>query len=170
MAFWGATHSKRKTRRRIACGPRIDAQRAIRDLNERRTRRHCARTEKPRAPPPGFRPSHHCMRCSFGTGINTGLATGRTDGLGRAHFELHRFRARSEFASRRKVFPAAAASSSATRPYNIAARRPGAGLDLPRMLPSRSGHRDAVRIYEVPWQTPPAKMILCRRFFLVKSP
>ena len=81
----------------LACEAAIDAQRAILALNERRLAQNPAREIENHVRIAAGLPPGRCMwRCSFGTGINTGMVTAGLMGSDAPYFQLHGFRPRGE--------------------------------------------------------------------------
>jgi class 3 adenylate cyclase len=147
MAFWGApTPNERHASDCVWAA--IDAQRAIRDLNERRTAQNTVRETENRARlSAGMPPKPPLRALQLGTGINTGLAT-----VGLMGSDAHIL---NYTVFGREVNLAIISDTT----YNHLLREdPALASTCIEMFPvTVKGIRDAVRIYEVPWQTPPAK-------------
>ena len=159
MAFWGAPTPNEKHASDCVWAA-IDAQRAIRDLNERRTTQNTARETENRArlsagmPP---KPPLHALQ--LGTGINTGLATVGLMGSDAHILNYTVFGREVNLASRLESVSGSGRIIISNTTYNHLLREdPALASTCLEMLPvTVKGIRDAVRIYEVPWQTPPAK-------------
>jgi class 3 adenylate cyclase len=159
MAFWGApTPNERHASDCVWAA--IDAQRAIRDLNERRTAQNTARETENRArlsaglPP---RPPLHALQ--LGTGINTGLATVGLMGSDAHILNYTVFGREVNLASRLESISGSGRIIISNMTYNHLLREdPALASTCIEMSPvTVRGIRDAVQIYEVPWQTPTAK-------------
>jgi class 3 adenylate cyclase len=159
MAFWGApTPNERHSSDCVRAA--IDAQRAIRDLNEKRAAQNNARETENRArlsaglPP---RPPLHALQ--LGTGINTGLATVGLMGSDAHILNYTVFGREVNLASRLESVSGSGRIIISNTTYNHLLREApplaSACIEMPPV--TVRGIRDAVRIYEVPWQTPPAK-------------
>jgi class 3 adenylate cyclase/CHASE2 domain-containing sensor protein len=159
MAFWGAPTPNEKHASDCVWAA-IDAQRAIRDLNERRTTQNTARETENRArlsagmPP---KPPLHALQ--LGTGINTGLATVGLMGSDAHILNYTVFGREVNLASRLESVSGSGRIIISNTTYNHLLREdPALASTCLEMFPvTVKGIRDAVRIYEVPWQTPPAK-------------
>ena len=159
MAFWGAPTPNEKHASDCVWAA-IDAQRAIRDLNERRTTQNTAHETENRArlsagmPP---KPPLHALQ--LGTGINTGLATVGLMGSDAHILNYTVFGREVNLASRLESVSGSGRIIISNTTYNHLLREdPALASTCLEMLPvTVKGIRDAVRIYEVPWQTPPAK-------------
>jgi class 3 adenylate cyclase/CHASE2 domain-containing sensor protein len=159
MAFWGApTPNERHASDCVWAA--IDAQRAICDLNERRTAQNTARETENRArlsaglPP---RPPLHALQ--LGTGINTGLATVGLMGSDAHILNYTVFGREVNLASRLESISGSGRIIISNMTYNHLLREdPALASTCIEMSPvTVRGIRDAVQIYEVPWQTPTAK-------------
>ena len=159
MAFWGAPTPNEKHASDCVWAA-IDAQRAIRDLNERRTTQNTAHETENRArlsagmPP---KPPLHALQ--LGTGINTGLATVGLMGSDAHILNYTVFGREVNLASRLESVSGSGRIIISDTTYNHLLREdPALASTCLEMFPvTVKGIRDAVRIYEVPWQTPPAK-------------
>jgi class 3 adenylate cyclase/CHASE2 domain-containing sensor protein len=159
MAFWGAPTPNEKHASDCVWAA-IDAQRAIRDLNEKRSAQNNARETENRArlsaglPP---RPPLHALQ--LGTGINTGLATVGLMGSDAHILNYTVFGREVNLASRLESVSGSGRIIISNTTYSHLLREdPVLAAMCIEMIPvTIRGIRDAVRIYEVPWQTPPAK-------------
>jgi class 3 adenylate cyclase/CHASE2 domain-containing sensor protein len=159
MAFWGApTPNERHASDCVWAA--IDAQRAIRDLNERRTAQNTARETENRARlSAGMPPKPPLRALQLGTGINTGLATVGLMGSDAHILNYTVFGREVNLASRLENVSGSGRIIISDTTYNHLLREdPALASTCIEMFPvTVKGIRDAVRIYEVPWQTPPAK-------------
>ncbi|MGD0206493.1 MAG: adenylate/guanylate cyclase domain-containing protein [Verrucomicrobiota bacterium] len=159
MAFWGApTPNERHASDCVWAA--IDAQRAIRDLNERRTAQNTARETENRARlSAGLPPKPPLRALQLGTGINTGLATVGLMGSDAHILNYTVFGREVNLASRLESVSGSGRIIISDTTYNHLLREdPALASTCIEMFPvTVKGIRDAVRIYEVPWQTPPAK-------------
>jgi class 3 adenylate cyclase/CHASE2 domain-containing sensor protein len=157
MAFWGApTPNERHASDCVWAA--IDAQRAIRDLNERRSVQETVReTENRTRLSAGLPPRPPLRALQVGTGINTGLATVGLMGSDAHILNYTVFGREVNLASRLESVSGSGRISDTT--YNHLLREdPALASTCVEMFPvTVKGIRDAVRIYEVPWQTPPSK-------------
>jgi adenylate cyclase len=157
MAFWGAPTPNE--RHASACvWAAIDAQRAIRDLNERRTEQNNARETENRARlSAGLPPKPPLRALQLGTGINTGLATVGLMGSDAHILNYTVFGREVNLASRLESVSGSGRIIISDTTYNHLLREdPALASTCIEMFPvTVKGIRDAVRIYEVPWQTPP---------------
>ena len=159
MAFWGApTPNERHASDCVRAA--IDAQRAIRDLNERRTAQNAARETENRARLSAgmpLKPPLHALQ--LGTGINTGLATVGLMGSDAHILNYTVFGREVNLASRLESVSGSGRIIISDTTYNHLLREDpplaSACIEMPPV--TVRGIRDAVRIYEVPWQTPPAQ-------------
>ena len=159
MAFWGAPTPNEKHASDCVWAA-IDAQRAIRDLNERRTTQNTARETENRARlSAGMPPKPPLRALQLGTGINTGLATVGLMGSDAHILNYTIFGREVNLASRLESVSGSGRIIISDTTYNHLRREdPALASTCIEMLPvTVKGIRDAVRIYEVPWQTPPAK-------------
>jgi class 3 adenylate cyclase len=159
MAFWGApTPNERHASDCVWAA--IDAQRAIRDLNERRSAQNTARETENRARlSAGLPPKPPLRALLLGTGINTGLATVGLMGSDAHILNYTVFGREVNLASRLESVSGSGRIIISNTTYNHLLREdPALASTCIEMFPvTVRGIRDAVRIYEVPWQTPPAK-------------
>ena len=159
MAFWGAPTPNEKHASDCVWAA-IDAQRAIRDLNERRTTQNTARETENRARlSAGMPPKPPLRALQLGTGINTGLATVGLMGSDAHILNYTVFGREVNLASRLESVSGSGRIIISNTTYNHLLREdPALASTCLEMFPvTVKGIRDAVRIYEVPWQTPPAK-------------
>jgi len=155
MAFWGAPTPNEQ--HALACvRAAVDAQRAIHALNHQRLAENASREVENRArlsaglpPKPPLRP------LQFGTGINTGLVT-----VGLMGSEAHQsnytvFGREVNLAARLENVSGSGRIIISDTTYNHVLRDDPAlaGTCLEMFPVSVKGIRNAVRIYEVPWQT-----------------
>ena len=159
MAFWGApTPNERHASDCVWAA--IDAQRAIRDLNEKRSAQNNARETENRARlSAGLPPKPPLRALQLGTGINTGLATVGLMGSDAHILNYTVFGREVNLASRLESVSGSGRIIISNTTYNHLLREdPALASTCIEMFPvTVKGIRDAVRIYEVPWQTPPAK-------------
>jgi class 3 adenylate cyclase/CHASE2 domain-containing sensor protein len=157
MAFWGAPTPNE--RHASACvWAAIDAQRAIRDLNEKRSEQNNARETENRARlSAGLPPRPPLRALQLGTGINTGLATVGLMGSAAHILNYTVFGREVNLASRLESVSGSGRIIISDTTYNHLLREaPALASTCIEMFPvTVKGIRDAVRIYEVPWQTPP---------------
>ena len=159
MAFWGAPTPNEKHASDCVWAA-IDAQRAIRDLNERRTTQNTARETENRARlSAGMPPKPPLRALQLGTGINTGLATVGLMGSDAHILNYTIFGREVNLASRLESVSGSGRIIISNTTYNHLLREdPALASTCLEMFPvTVKGIRDAVRIYEVPWQMPPAK-------------
>ena len=154
MAFWNAPTPNEK--HALACvEAAIDAQRAIQALNERRLAQNPAREIENRArtaaglPP---RPLHVALQ--LGTGINTGMVTAGLMGSDRHIFNYTVFGREVNLASRLEGVSGSGRIIISDTAYNhLLWHAPTLASTCTELFPEKvKGFRDAVRIYEVPWQ------------------
>ncbi|MGA2788309.1 MAG: adenylate/guanylate cyclase domain-containing protein [Verrucomicrobiota bacterium] len=159
MAFWGApTPNERHASDCVWAA--IDAQRAIHDLNERRSEQNNAReTENRGRLSAGLPPKPPLRALQLGTGINTGLATVGLMGSDAHILNYTVFGREVNLASRLESVSGSGRIIISNTTYNHLLREdPALASTCIEMFPvTVKGIRDAVRIYEVPWQPPPAK-------------
>jgi adenylate cyclase len=159
MAFWGApTPNERHASDCVWAA--IDAQRAIRDLNERRSVQETVReTENRTRLSAGLPPRPPLRALQVGTGINTGLATVGLMGSDAHILNYTVFGREVNLASRLESVSGSGRIIISDTTYNHLLREdPALASTCVEMFPvTVKGIRDAVRIYEVPWQTPPSK-------------
>ncbi len=156
MAFWGAPTPN--DRHASACvWAAIDAQRAIRDLNEKRSEQNNVReTENRKRFAAGLPPLPPLRALQLGTGINTGLATVGLMGSDAHILNYTVFGREVNLASRLESVSGSGRIIISDTTYNHLLREdPALASTCIEMFPvTVKGIRDAVRIYEVPWQTP----------------
>jgi class 3 adenylate cyclase/CHASE2 domain-containing sensor protein len=159
MAFWGApTPNERHASDCVWAA--IDAQRAIRDLNEKRSAQDAVRETENRARlSAGLPPKPPLRALQLGTGLNTGLATVGLMGSDAHILNYTVFGREVNLASRLESVSGSGRIIISDTTYNNLLREdPALASTCIEMIPvTIKGIRDAVRIYEVPWQTPPAK-------------
>ncbi len=159
MAFWGApTPNERHASGCVWAA--IDAQRAIRDLNEKRSAQNTVRETENRARlSAGMPPKPPLRALQLGTGINTGLATVGLMGSDAHILNYTVFGREVNLASRLESISGSGRIIISDTTYNHLLREdPALASTCVEMFPvTVRGIRAAVRIYEVPWQTPPAK-------------
>ena len=158
MAFWGAPVPNE--RHAADCvHAAIDAQRSIRDLNEKRSAQNQARETENRARLSAGLPPKPALRAlQVGTGINTGLATVGLMGSDAHILNYTVFGREVNLASRLESVSGSGRIIISDTTYNHLLRHdPALASTCIEMFPvTVKGIRDAVRIYEVPRQTPPA--------------
>jgi class 3 adenylate cyclase/CHASE2 domain-containing sensor protein len=156
MAFWGApTPNERHASNCVWAA--IDAQRAIRDLNEKRSEQNNARETENRARlSAGLPPRPPLRALQLGTGVNTGLATVGLMGSASHVLNYTVFGREVNLASRLESVSGSGRIIISDTTYNHLLREdPALASTCIEMFPvTVKGIRDAVRIYEVPWQTP----------------
>jgi class 3 adenylate cyclase len=159
MAFWGAPTPNEK--HALACvGTAIDAQRAIYALNQRRLAENQKIELENRArASAGLPPKPPRVALIFGTGINTGLVTVGLMGSEEHQYNYTVFGREVNLASRLESVSGGGRIIISDMTYNHLLRDdPALAATCVEMFPvTVKGIRAAVRIYEVPWQTPPAK-------------
>jgi adenylate cyclase len=159
MAFWGAPTPNEKHASDCVWAA-IDAQRAIRDLNEKRSAQDAARETENRARlSAGLPPRPPLRALQLGTGINTGLTTVGLMGSDAHILNYTVFGREVNLASRLESVSGSGRIIISDTTYNHLLREdPALASTCIEMFPvTIKGIRDAVRVYEVPWQTPPAK-------------
>lgn len=156
MAFWGAPTPNEK--HALACvRAAVDAQRAIHELNHKRLAENASREVENRARlSAGLPPRPPLRALQFGTGINTGLVT-----VGLMGSEVHQynytvFGREVNLAARLENVSGSGRIIISDTTYNHLLRDDPvlAGTCLEMFPVTVKGIRNAVRIYEVPWQTP----------------
>ncbi len=156
MAFWGApTPNERHASACVRAA--IDAQRAIRALNERRSMQEAPREAENRARlAAGLPPKPPLRALQLGTGINTGLATVGLMGSDAHILNYTVFGREVNLASRLESVSGSGRIIISDTTYNHLLREdPALASTCVEMFPvTVKGIRDAVRVYEVPWQTP----------------
>jgi class 3 adenylate cyclase/CHASE2 domain-containing sensor protein len=159
MAFWGAPTPNEQHASACVLAA-IDAQRAIRDLNDRRSAQDTARETENRARfSAGLPPLPPLRALQLGTGINTGLATVGLMGSDAHILNYTVFGREVNLASRLETVSGSGRIIISDTTYNHLLREdPALASTCVELFPvTVKGIRDAVRIYEVPWQTPPPK-------------
>ena len=159
MAFWGApTPNDRHASDCLRAA--IDAQRTIHALNEKRSAQNNVRETENRARlSAGLPPRPPLRALQVGTGINTGLATVGLMGSDAHILNYTVFGREVNLASRLESVSGSGRIIISNTTYNHLLREdPALASTCVEMFPvTVKGIRDAVRIYEVPWQTPLAK-------------
>jgi class 3 adenylate cyclase/CHASE2 domain-containing sensor protein len=159
MAFWGApTPNDRHASDCVRAA--VDAQRAIHDLNQTRSAQSQARETENRARlSAGLPPRPPLRALQVGTGINTGLATVGLMGSDAHILNYTVFGREVNLASRLESVSGSGRIIISDTTYNHLLREdPALASTCVEMFPvTVKGIRDAVRIYEVPWQPPPPK-------------
>jgi class 3 adenylate cyclase len=154
MAFWNAPTPNAK--HASACvGAAIDAQRAIRELNETRTALNAARGFDNRARVSAGQPPKPPLRAlQLGTGINTGLVTVGLMGSDAHILNYTVFGREVNLASRlESVSGSGRIIISDTTYYHLLREDPALAATCVELFPvTVKGIKAAVRIYEVPWQ------------------
>ncbi len=156
MAFWGAPTANEKHAR--ACvRAAVDAQRAIHELNHQRLAEDAAREAENRARlSAGLPPRPPLRALQFGTGINTGLVTVGLMGSEAHQYNYTVFGREVNLAARLENVSGSGRIIISDTTYNHLLRDdPALAGTCIEMFPvTVKGIRNAVRIYEVPWQTP----------------
>ncbi|MFZ0827292.1 MAG: adenylate/guanylate cyclase domain-containing protein [Verrucomicrobiia bacterium] len=159
MAFWGApTPNDRHASDCVRAA--IDAQRTIHDLNQKRSAQNNLRETENRARlSAGLPPRPPLRALQVGTGINTGLATVGLMGSDAHILNYTVFGREVNLASRLESVSGSGRIIISDTTYNHLLREdPALASTCVEMFPvTVKGIRDAVRIYEVPWQAPLAK-------------
>ncbi len=154
MAFWNAPTPNEK--HALACvQAAIDAQRAIHELNTKRQELNPARETDNKArlaaglPP---RPLHVALQ--LGTGINTGFVTAGLMGSDEHGFNYTVFGREVNLASRLEAHSGSGRIIISDLTYfQLLRHAPELASTCAELFPEQvKGFRDAVRIYEVPWQ------------------
>ena len=156
MAFWGAPVGNPK-HAQAAVLAAIDAQRAIEELNQRRTDQSLAREMENRARSvAGLPPKPPLRALQLGTGINTGYVTVGLMGSDTHILNYTVFGREVNLASRlESVSGSGRIIISATTYYHLLRHAPELTATCMEMFPAKlKGFQDAVRNYEVPWQVP----------------
>jgi class 3 adenylate cyclase len=155
MAFWGAPTPNAK--HALACvRAAVDAQRAIHELNHRRLAENAAREAENRARRSAGLPPRPPLRAlQFGTGINTGLVTVGLMGSEAHQYNYTVFGREVNLAARLENVSGSGRIIISDTTYNHLLRHdPALAATCLEMFPvTVKGIRNAVRIYEVPWQT-----------------
>ena len=156
MAFWGAPTPNEK--HALACvRAAVDAQRAIHELNQKRLAENASREVENRARlSAGLPPRPPLRALQFGTGINTGLVTVGLMGSEAHQYNYTVFGREVNLAARlENVSGSGRIIISDTTYYHLLRDDPSLAGTCVEMFPvTVRGIRNAVRIYEVPWQTP----------------
>jgi len=159
MAFWGAPTPNEK--HALACvRAAIEAQCAIHELNQKRLAENSQREIENRARlSAGLPPRPPLRALQLGTGINTGLVTVGLMGSDVHQYNYTVFGREVNLASRLESISGSGHIIISDTTYNHLLREdPALASTCVEMFPvTVKGIRAAVRIYEVPWQTPPAK-------------
>jgi adenylate cyclase len=159
MAFWGAPTPNEK--HALACvRAAIEAQCAIHELNQKRIAENSQREIENRARlSAGLPPKPSLRALQLGTGINTGLVTVGLMGSDVHQYNYTVFGREVNLASRLESVSGSGRIIISDTTYNHLLREdPALASTCVEMFPvTVKGIRAAVRIYEVPWQTPPAK-------------
>ena len=159
MAFWGAPTPNEK--HALACvRAAIEAQCAIHELNQKRIAENSQREIENRARlSAGLPPKPPLRALQLGTGINTGLVTVGLMGSDVHQYNYTVFGREVNLASRLESVSGSGRIIISDTTYNHLRREdPALAATCVEMFPvTVKGIRAAVRIYEVPWQTPPAK-------------
>ena len=156
MAFWGAPTPNEK--HALACvRAAVDAQRAIHELNHKRLAENASREVENRARlSAGLPPRPPLRALQFGTGINTGLVTVGLMGSEAHQYNYTVFGREVNLAARLENVSGSGRIIISDTTYNHLLRGdPALAGTCIEMFPvTVKGIRSAVRIYEVPWQTP----------------
>jgi class 3 adenylate cyclase len=156
MAFWGAPTPNEK--HALACvRAAVDAQRAIHELNHRRLAENASRETENRARlSAGLPPRPPLRALQFGTGINTGLVTVGLMGSEAHQYNYTVFGREVNLAARLENVSGSGRIIISDTTYNHLLRDDPvlAGTCLEMFPVTVKGIRNAVRIYEVPWQSP----------------
>ncbi len=154
MAFWNAPAANEK--HALACvQAAIDAQRAILALNEKRLAQNPGREIENRARlAAGMPPKPLHVALQLGTGINTGLVTVGLMGSDQHGFNYTVFGREVNLASRLEGLSGSGRIIiSDVTYYHLLRHAPETASTCKELFPEKvKGFRDAVRIYEVPWQ------------------
>jgi class 3 adenylate cyclase/CHASE2 domain-containing sensor protein len=154
MAFWNAPATNEK--HALACVlAAIDAQRAILALNIRRLAQNPARhVENQERMAAGLPPKPEHVALQLGTGINTGLVTVGLMGSDQHGFNYTVFGREVNLASRLEgVSGSGRIIISDVTYFHLLRHAPEIAAGCKELFPEKvKGFRDAVRIYEVPWQ------------------
>jgi class 3 adenylate cyclase/CHASE2 domain-containing sensor protein len=159
MAFWGAPTPNEK--HALACvRAAIDTQRAVHELNQKRLAQNPAReAENPARQAAGLPPLPRLTSLQLGTGINTGLVAVGLMGSDAHILNYTVFGRDVNVASRlESVSGSGRIIISDTTYRHLVRDDPVLAATCIEMFPvTVKGIRAAVRVYEVPWQTPDAK-------------
>ena len=155
MAFWGApTPNERHALAAVRAA--VDAQRAIHELNHKRLAENTSREAENRARlSAGLPPRPPLRALQFGTGINTGLVTVGLMGSEAHQYNYTVFGREVNLAARLENVSGSGRIIVSDTTYNHLLRDdPALAGRCVEMFPvTVKGIRNAVRIYEVPWQT-----------------
>ena len=157
MAFWNAPVPDER-HAVAAVRAAIDAQRAIYDLNIRREAENPAREKENQARlTAGLPPKRLHVALHLGTGINTGFVTVGLMGSDEHGFNYTVFGREVNLASRLEgVSGSGRIIISDLTYFQLLRHAPELASTCKELFPERvKGFRDAVRIYEVPWQDTP---------------
>ena len=155
MAFWNAPVSDAKHALNCVCAA-IDAQRAIFELNQKRLAQNASREIENRArASAGLPPRPMLVALQLGTGINTGLVTVGLMGSDAHIYNYTVFGREVNLASRLEGVSGSGRIIISDTTYNHLLRLdPKLASTCAELFPvTVKGIRNAVRIYEVPWQT-----------------
>ncbi|HTV75581.1 MAG TPA: adenylate/guanylate cyclase domain-containing protein, partial [Candidatus Baltobacteraceae bacterium] len=159
MAFWNAPVPNEK--HALACvNAAVEAQRAIHKLNEKRLTQNASREIENRARlSAGLPPKPPLRALQLGTGINTGLVTVGLMGSDAHILNYTIFGREVNLASRLEGVSGSGRIIISDTTYNHLLRHdPALASTCIEMFPvTVKGIKAAVRIYEVPWQLPPAR-------------
>jgi class 3 adenylate cyclase/CHASE2 domain-containing sensor protein len=159
MAFWGAPTPNEK--HALACvRAAIDTQRTVHELNQKRLAQNPAReAENAERQAAGFPPLPRLTALQLGTGINTGLVAVGLMGSDAHILNYTVFGREVNVASRlESVSGSGRIIISDTTHRHLLRDDPVLATACIEMFPvTVKGIRAAVRVYEVPWQTPDAK-------------
>jgi class 3 adenylate cyclase len=154
MAFWNAPSTNEK--HALACvRAAVDAQRAILELNRQRLAKNPAREMENQArEAAGLPPKPLHVALQLGTGINTGPVTVGLMGSDQHGFNYTVFGREVNLASRLEgVSGSGRIIISDVTYYHLLRHAPEIAATCTELFPEKvKGFRDAVRIYEVPWQ------------------
>ncbi|MGA2870138.1 MAG: adenylate/guanylate cyclase domain-containing protein, partial [Verrucomicrobiota bacterium] len=154
MAFWNAPSANEK--HALACvQAAVDAQRAILELNRQRLAQNPAREMENQArEADGLPPKPLHVALQLGTGINTGPVTVGLMGSDQHGFNYTVFGREVNLASRLEgVSGSGRIIISDVTYYHLLRHAPEIAATCKELFPEKvKGFRDAVRIYEVPWQ------------------
>ena len=156
MAFWSAPTPNEK--HALACvRAAIDAQSSIHELNHQRLAENASREAENRARhSAGLPPKPPLRALQFGTGINTGLVTVGLMGSEEHQYNYTVFGREVNLAARLENVSGSGRIIISDTTYNHLLRDdPVLASTCIEMFPvTVKGIRNAVRIYEVPWQAP----------------
>lgn len=159
MAFWGAPTPNEK--HALACvRAAVDTQRAVHELNQKRLAQNPAReAENPARLAAGLPPLPRLTALQLGTGINTGLVAVGLMGSDAHILNYTVFGREVNVASRlESVSGSGRVIISDTTYRHLLRDDPVLAATCIEMFPvTVKGIRAAVRVYEVPWQSPDPK-------------